>query len=124
LILPLPPSVNNCFATNFKTKRRFKSKAYTKWIKASLKAVQGQTLPYWPKGCLRVELAIAKPLNKDNTETKRKMDLDNRVKPIFDFMTQVQVWGDDSQVEHLTVYWDRSKTFEGVQVKIKGAVDE
>ena len=124
MILPLPPSVNNCFATNFKTKRRFKSKAYTKWIKASLKAVQGQTLPYWPNGSLKIEIGIAKPLNKDGTETKRKMDLDNRVKPIFDFMTQVQVWGDDSQVEHLTVYWDRSKTFEGVQVKIKGAVDE
>jgi|TARA_R110002126_G_C10460325_1_gene500229 Holliday junction resolvase RusA-like endonuclease len=119
LILPLPPSVNNCFATNFKTKRRFKSKAYTKWIKASLKAVQGQTLPYWHNGSLKIEIGIAKPLNKDGTVTKRKMDLDNRVKPIFDLMTELQVWRDDSQVDHLTVYWDRSKTFEGVKVKIK-----
>ena len=119
MILPLPPSVNNCFATNFKTKRRFKSKAYTKWIKASLKAVQGQTLPYWHNGSLKIEIGIAKPLNKDGTVTKRKMDLDNRVKPIFDLMTELQVWRDDSQVDHLTVYWDRSKTFEGVKVKIK-----
>ena len=120
MILPLPPSVNNCFASNWKTKRRFKSKAYTKWIKASLKAVEGQSLTYWPNGSLKIEIGIAKPLNKDGTETKRKMDLDNRVKPIFDLMTELQVWRDDSQVDHLTVYWDRSKTFEGVKVKIKG----
>ncbi|MDB4726423.1 RusA family crossover junction endodeoxyribonuclease [bacterium] len=119
MILPFPPSTNGLYATSWKTKRRFKSKAYSKWSKLAEVALQSQAKPKLIDYPIKLEIALAKPLNKDGTPTKRRMDISNRVKSLEDFLVNQNILVDDELVHELLVYWDKSGEFEGVRVKIE-----
>jgi len=109
MILPFPISVNTAYATNWKTKRRFRSKEYETWHKAAQDALWTQAIPDWCKGPIKLELALVRP-------DKRRRDLSNYVKVVEDFLVDMKIIEDDSQIEHLTVFW--SEGFEGVKITI------
>lgn len=50
-------------------------------------------------GRLAVHITLCPP-------DKRRIDIDNRVKPLLDAMTIAKVWGDDSQIDELHVVRD------------------
>ncbi len=109
MILPFPISVNTAYATDFKTKRRFRSKAYNKWHQAAVDALWAQSIPEWCNGPIKLELALKRP-------DKRRRDLSNYVKVVEDFLVDMKIIEDDSQVEDLHVFW--SEGFEGVKITI------
>lgn len=96
--VPIPPTVNHAVGQN--GKGRFLTKAYKEfcWDVAS-------------------EWSRVKPLGWDplsrfgilielHFETRRKCDIDNRVKPLLDALTRAGVWSDDSQVDEIVVTRD------------------
>ena len=96
--LPMPPSVNGMFATDFKTKRRFISKDYTSWKKkagdiVALHRVKGIPKPY----------GVHIRLNLDH-----RGDVDNRCKPILDLLVQQGVIVGDQWVNTIRIDRDRS----------------
>ena len=96
ITLPWPPSVGSMW-------RIFKNR----WILSAKgreyhKAVQEQVLIQ----------NVARNLSKPLTVTiiayrpdKRKRDLDNLLKGTLDSLTKAGVWGDDSQIQDLRIYW-------------------
>lgn len=85
ITLPIPPSVNQCYATNFATKRRFKSKKYKEWEEEASIVLENDRYKVEPDKWLSVGIRIyAKILNKDGTI--KSFDLDNRLKPLLDFL--------------------------------------
>ena len=53
--------------------------------------------PHLLGGRLRVSIWLYPP-------NKRKIDIDNRIKPLFDSLTVAEVWADDEIVDELHVY--------------------
>ena len=87
LTLPLPPSVNSAFATNFETKRRFKSKEYSDWMdEASLSLLPQKK--YGIKGdlWLKVDYIYLFPIYTKSNK-KRLVDVFNYEKCLSDFLT-------------------------------------
>lgn len=96
-ILPIPPSVNGLFSTNWKTKRRFTSKSYEEWQAEAEQAFNRQNIQIEKfTGRLRVHYGFS-------FKTKRKCDLDNFPKAINDFLTKRGVIGDDSQFDQMSM---------------------
>jgi len=120
LDLPLPPSVNTAFATDWKTKRRFKSKAYTDWITAATLAMGGNAPML--DGPVVVKYTFTKPKNKDGSENKTKRDLGNLEKPVSDFLVKMSVIEDDSLIQRMTLCW--GDTAKGCLVEIERANDD
>ncbi|MHC5536683.1 RusA family crossover junction endodeoxyribonuclease [Singulisphaera rosea] len=106
--LPYPPSVNHLYATNWKTKMRFKSRAYKKWIESAGWELRSQR-PKSHSGKVVVTYFVKK---RDN----RKRDIDNLAKPLLDLLVSHQVIKDDSQVTALHCSW--ADHGEGVTVLI------
>lgn len=90
--LPVPPSVNGLFSTNWRTKRRFESKAYETWKRQASKAFS-YTGPAYTK---RLH-AVYKYVFAD----KRHRDIENYAKAISDFLVEHNVIEDDSLIDHL-----------------------
>lgn len=101
--IPLPPSLNTCFPTSFKTGKRFPSDDYKAW-----KKVAGFTL-------LETLRAHQVKINhKDNPtwefvagfyfpkKSYAKSDLDNRIKPTLDLICSVTNLK-DNQVKRIEV---------------------
>jgi Holliday junction resolvase RusA-like endonuclease len=109
LTLPRPPSVNGMYATNFKTKRRFKSKKYSEWLLASEAALMTQRLEGF-LGPIQVDIAVGK-------QDKRKEDISNRIKAVEDFLVSHKIIEDDSLITRVSAWWD--KKIEGCLVIIK-----
>jgi len=98
--LPFSPiSVNGAYATDFKTKRRFKTAKYTAFTK--------NCVPYLPKerikGRVEIELNFYFP-------DKRRRDLDNYIKSMLDTLVLYGVIEDDSNVHRLVAekYYDKN----------------
>jgi len=108
LTLPMPPTLNSCFSTNFQTKRRFKSEKYRDWI--ALCDVLMLKLPkYTIKGSkwLRIEITAFTPIyNKDGT--KKKWDIDNRIKATLDYLDTVIEGIDDRAYKEIVAIKEES----------------
>jgi Holliday junction resolvase RusA-like endonuclease len=111
MILPFPPTLNGLYAGK---SRRYKSPRYKEWIALALKKINKQSCPRWVNGAVKVELDFVRP-------DRRKRDLDNLAKAVLDFCTDVGVWSDDSQIEHLTLRWVKD-SFKGVKITVS-AID-
>jgi Holliday junction resolvase RusA-like endonuclease len=117
MILPFPISVNTAYATDWETKRRFRTKAYGEWCKAAKESLKTQQVPEWCNGAVRLDLELVKPRNKDGSFTKRRMDLSNFVKVVEDFLVDMKIIEDDSLIYHLRVRWI-DEDFKGCRVTI------
>lgn len=88
IILPVPPSVNAAYATNFKTKRRFKSKAYQEFINEADAALlaSGKKWKITGDSWLEVVYVFYFPIYNKNG-SKKKKDLSNFEKCISDYLS-------------------------------------
>lgn len=113
--LPYPPSVNSLY--RYSGPRVYKTKRWKEWLAEADYALLQQ------KGERRqtitepvaIELAVGRP-------DRRKRDLDNLTKVLFDFLQSPDLQGgkiieDDHLIHHYQVYW--SDEVVGVQVIIK-----
>ena len=96
--LPFPPSVNNLFAQNRKTGRRFPTKRYRAWRKEAALSILASRGPSFGREPVDVLIVLTPP-------DARKRDLDNHTKALIDALTDAQVFADDSQIERLEVRW-------------------
>lgn len=111
LTLPFPPSVNSLYATNWKTKRRFKSKRYEAWISAAtIKALTQRWQSSVPEftGHVKVVYELGRP------DLKRR-DVENYSKAISDFLVYHNILADDSLIHEITLRW---ADVEGVEITI------
>lgn len=109
--IPMPPSLNNAYPSN-KSGRRFKSKEYSLWEKdfgvwafLNPKTMHEARLLY-AGNKQKLELSCLYVFNykrvicKDGTS--KKLDLDNRAKPLLDAVTKA-IGFDDSVIWKLTL---------------------
>jgi Holliday junction resolvase RusA-like endonuclease len=98
LKLPRPPSVNGMYATNWKTKQRFKSKKYGEWLKQA-QAILLQQMPVELfSGEVTIDIFVS--------TTNRKEDISNRIKAVEDFLVTSKIIKDDSLVTSISCTWD------------------
>lgn len=88
LKLPFPPSVNQLYSTNWKTKQRFKSKRYRKWIAEAGICLITQKRNKHP-GKVVMTFIVRNPDN-------RRRDLGNLEKAVSDLLVAHQIIRDDS----------------------------
>lgn len=107
----MPPSVNSMFATDFKTKRRFMSKAYKAWREGAAKDVGDQ----WRRaGSPRFERHLSLTIHLGLNYAS---DIDNRVKPLLDLLAKsMPDFPDDRYIERISV--ERVKGIDGARVLI------
>lgn len=89
--LPLPPSVNSLFA-NVAGRGRIRTTAYKSWAHSAHYSIIAQA----PQSRL-----VAPPYSVDiviDTKTRRRFDLDNRLKAVFDILVTAGVMSDDADV--------------------------
>ena len=116
LNLPTPPSVNQLYATSWKTRRRFISKSYAEWRKtADVLAVQqlraaGFTSPF--DGEVIVSTVVERPTDR------RKHDLENYTKALSDHLQRCGVLEDDSQIIDSRIRWG---DVEGCEITVTAA---
>lgn len=92
--LPLPPTANNLFSTNFKTKRRFPSKRYELWRNEAEAGCTG--LGFCVPGHVNV-------LYEFSFGNKARRDIFNYEKAVSDFLVLHQIIDDDCLIEEGTV---------------------
>lgn len=98
--LPWPPSVNSMWRTPNKgplAGRTMLSKEGRDYRRAVAAAVQQQRVQPVGDARLRVDLEVRMP-------DKRRRDLDNMPKALFDGLTHAGVWTDDSQIDDLRIH--------------------
>jgi crossover junction endodeoxyribonuclease RusA len=92
-ILPAAPSINHYFArSGNRTYLPKKVLEYRQQVADIVADAGHATL----EGRLNVFIAI-------HPASKRRMDIDNPIKAVFDALTHAGAWNDDSQVDHLQV---------------------
>jgi Holliday junction resolvase RusA-like endonuclease len=108
--LPRPPSVNALFATDFKTRRRFETKEYSKW-----KAYAGQLvmLQHRPNICGPISIIY----NFGKMPDKRRRDVMNYEKGVSDILVSMDIIEDDSFIQAAVIRW--SGEIEPGMVKIE-----
>lgn len=92
-----PPSLNNVFATNRKTGRRFKTADYTAWATASAVELNRQKQWHVP-GKVRVFLCFSR--------SDTRADLDNLIKPVLDLLVTSGRMSDDRNVVEVRASFD------------------
>ncbi len=100
--LPLPPSANHHWRMFViqKAPRMILSAAGREYIQAVARCWNSSrsATPWEPlTGPLKVTATI-------HYLDRRKIDLDNRMKPLLDALTKCGAWGDDSQIDELHVF--------------------
>jgi len=98
LILPFPPTVNTYWRF---TKAGVLISASGRIFRANAIAAVVEQLKRIPKpitGPVQITLKLSPP-------DKRRRDLDNYLKAIFDSLTHAGVWEDDSQIKKMDVEW-------------------
>lgn len=97
MMLPWPPSVNQCFA-NVPGKGRVKTKAYKDWR-------------YQAGWLIKISMAKAPKMGRYSVKIeatrqgKRRRDIDNFIKPIVDALVESGVVPDDCQMQHCQATW-------------------
>lgn len=95
LILPFPPTLNHNVSRN--GKRYFHDKNYDAFIQAVGMIWRVNKPKEWdPSRRFGVNVLLV-------YNSRRRYDVDNRVKPILDAFTKAGVWIDDSQVDSIYV---------------------
>jgi crossover junction endodeoxyribonuclease RusA len=94
--MPFPPSLNGAYR-NVQGVGRVKTKEYKVWEKVADSYAFLTPRPRFD-GPVRVEYVFHKPDN-------RRRDLGNLEKLCSDRLTAWGLWGDDSQIHHLTLRW-------------------
>jgi Holliday junction resolvase RusA-like endonuclease len=99
LTLPIPPSVNICYTWK---QKRVKSNTYKNWIQDAEFVFNRQT-QYTISGnnWLEAKLEFNLPLYCKNWN-KKKQDLDNLLKPLFDFLWDHLKWFKDEYIKSIT----------------------
>ena len=116
LNLPTPPSVNQLYATSWKTRRRFVSNKYAAWRKvADVRAVQqlcaaGFTHPF---DC---EVAVSIVVERPND--RRRRDVINYTKSLGDLLERVQVIVGDHLISDSRRRWG---DVEGCEITVTAA---
>lgn len=111
--LPMPPSVNALFATDFKTKRRFISKAYTEWKGKAGEELRRQYAAFGSPGVHKpVAVSIRLGLNYHS-------DIANREKAITDLLVDVLDMPDDRYVDCIVI--ERDQSIKGAIVTVEGS---
>lgn len=110
--LPMPPSVNACFATDFKTRRRFATKAYGDWKRAAGDKLMVQYAAYGAPAIHKpIALSIRLGLNYQS-------DIANREKPLTDLLVDRLDMADDRYIERIVI--ERDQSIEGAIITIEG----
>ena len=94
LNLPLPPSVNHYWGTH--GHRRFVSKAGKEFKLAVQDYVIENAVPKLGEKRLEMQVTLY-------PRDKRKQDIDNRIKALWDALAEAGVYEDDSQIDVLIV---------------------
>jgi Holliday junction resolvase RusA-like endonuclease len=111
--LPMPPTANGMFATDFKTKRRFTSKEYAAWKRAAGDTLGSQYAAYGAPSVLRpVHLRIQLGINYQS-------DIANREKAITDLLVATIDMPDDRYIDRLVI--ERDPSVSGARVTIEGS---
>ena len=107
--LPMPPSVNALWKTG--NARMYRSAKYLAWMAECEGMLADKERPRinYP---FAIDIAIGRP-------SKRRMDIDNRVKAVMDILEREEIITDDCLCWHMTVYWDQDIT--GCKVMIRKA---
>lgn len=98
MAFPIPPSVNKLFATNFKTGRRFKTKAYQDWKNESMILVMTKPRAYF-KGPVKVTYMVGR------FKDKIRRDVANLEKAMSDVLVSMGILADDSQIQDIRLRW-------------------
>jgi Holliday junction resolvase RusA-like endonuclease len=100
LSLPIPPSVNDLFDGGRRTRRRFKSDRYKAWEDEAdgclYQQKQGVVV-----GAYVVEIGLPEMM---------RGDVDNRIKPVLDFLVSRGLTPDDKHLRKLSI--ERSEAVE------------
>ena len=103
LTLPFPPSVNSYYRAPNKgaAQGRYlisqRGRQYRNEVKVAV-VEQLRRLPTPITSDVRVDILVSRP-------DKRKRDLDNLQKALFDSLTFSRVWKDDSQIVDIRIKW-------------------
>lgn len=107
-LLPLPPSLNGMYGTNWETHRRFKTAAAREFYKLGGWEVARQRKKQSVKSFttpVAVVYHFPRRLKKDGTPSKAKADVFNREKAVSDLLVKMGVLSDDSLIMSGTVLW-------------------
>ncbi len=110
LMLPFPPSTNALWRSV--GRKVLRSKRYREWMAEADRALMMQKRPKCFIAPVSVTLSCGVP-------DKRKRDIDNVIKPIFDCLERCNILENDNLVHRLVAVWDREVT--GVRVEIEPA---
>ena len=97
LSLPLPPSINCLYHTDFKNKTRHKSKKYREWIEECDSLIEKT---YTCKGTEKISVVYVfcdTWFNKSDGMIKKK-DVESGVKAVSDYLPRVIAGFDDRQI--------------------------
>ena len=94
LLLPYPPSVNSYWG--FRGSHRFLTKRANEFKELVLYKVMESKTKGFGKSRLSITVNLYPP-------DRRKRDIDNPIKPLFDSLVNAKVMDDDSQIFELTV---------------------
>ena len=95
LKLPVPPTLNHSIGT--RGKFRFLTKEYKEFLWSVAEEWARKRIDDWYfETSYDVRILLFFP-------TRRRCDIDNRVKPILDALTRAGVWKDDVLVNRITV---------------------
>lgn len=92
----LPPSVNAVWRHG--RRRAWKSSRYETWIDSASKEVVSRLKGQRVTGFCGVVIKCVKP-------SRRKMDLDNRLKGLLDLLVLMSVIDDDSFIQRIEIEW-------------------
>lgn len=98
LTLPVPPSVNQMYANNRRSGGRHKTKAYVDWQCHASWRLDAQIAEH---KTFETPIVCVIQVERANSQA----DIDNRIKALFDLLTERGVMRDDSLVTGYAVAW-------------------
>jgi crossover junction endodeoxyribonuclease RusA len=119
LALPFPPSVNHYWRHVTLPKQNRQATLISKAGREYRQKVLEQCVGMQAMGevdRLSVEVTLIMP-------DRRRRDIDNYQKSLFDALTHAGIWGDDSQVDQIIIQRALVKPPGGVQVRISPITD-
>jgi Holliday junction resolvase RusA-like endonuclease len=106
--LPIPPSVNACWA-NVEGMGRVRSTAYRRWSKLAMQELQAQQA-----GRIAGKFAVVITAGR----VKRRCDIDNRIKAVLDLLAGV-VTEDDAMCECVSAGWSDDVKSGKINVQVR-----
>lgn len=103
--LPFPLTLNGLYSTDWKTKRRFKSKRYAEWTRAAQEMLASQKTTLIT-GEVEIEIMLTRPDN-------RRRDVANYEKAVTDFLVDSGILEDDCLIERNTQTWTSKEPVRG-----------